>query len=56
MILLLHALYAGIMYLINPRENMLLAFVLLLVFAGLTIVSDHEYVLLRWFPSITRGC
>lgn len=50
MILLLHALYAGIMYLINPREKMLLAFVLLLVFAGLTIVSDHEYVLLRWFP------
>jgi len=50
MILLLHALYAGIMYVINPREKLLLAFVLLLVFAGLTVVSDHEYVLLRWFP------
>ncbi|GIO34832.1 MULTISPECIES: ATP-binding protein [Paenibacillus] len=50
MILLLHALYAGIMYIINPREKLLLAFVLLLVFAGLTVVSDHEYVLLRWLP------
>ncbi len=49
-ILLLHALYAGIMFLINPREKLLLAFVFLLIFAGLTVVSDHEYVLMSWFP------
>ncbi|WP_306431057.1 ATP-binding protein [Paenibacillus sp. XY044] len=49
-ILLLHALYAVIMLVINPREKRLLAFVFLLVFAGLTVVSDHEYVLLNWFP------
>lgn len=49
-ILLLHALYAGIMFLINPRQKLLLAFVFLLIFAGLTVVSDHEYVLMSWFP------
>ncbi|MBB3131132.1 signal transduction histidine kinase [Paenibacillus rhizosphaerae] len=49
-ILLLHALYAGIMVMINPREKLLLVFVFLLIFAGLTVVSDHEYVLMSWFP------
>ncbi|WP_309252369.1 sensor histidine kinase [Paenibacillus spongiae] len=47
-ILLLHALYAGILYLFNPRERALLLFVLFALTAGFIIVSDYDNLLLVW--------
>lgn len=49
-ILLLHGLYAGILYLFNPRQKAFLLFLLLLVAASLTIVSDHDDLLQIWMP------
>ncbi|OZB90857.1 ATP-binding protein [Paenibacillus sp. XY044] len=49
-ILLLHASYAVILYAINPKEKLLLVFILLLVSAGMTVISDHESILLMWIP------
>lgn len=49
-ILLLHGLYAFILYLFNRHEKAFLAFFLLLFTAGITVVSDHDKLLLIWFP------
>ncbi len=49
-VLLLHGLYAVILYFFNPRHKVLLLFFLLLADAGITIVSDHDNLLLIWLP------
>lgn len=49
-ILLLHGLYAFILFLFNRREKAFLTFFLLLFTAGITVVSDHDKILLLWFP------
>ncbi|TBL70778.1 ATP-binding protein [Paenibacillus thalictri] len=50
LILLLHALYAGILYIFNVREKSFLVFVLLMLSAGISVISDHDNLLLRWIP------
>ncbi|MFD0959948.1 hybrid sensor histidine kinase/response regulator [Paenibacillus chungangensis] len=52
-ILMLHALYAGILYFIhplNPKHLPFLSLFLLLITAGITIVADHDRILFLWFP------
>ncbi|GGG85254.1 ATP-binding protein [Paenibacillus radicis (ex Gao et al. 2016)] len=49
-VLLLHGLYACILFSFNPRERLFLVFFLLLLTASVTIVSDHESLLLLWLP------
>ncbi|WP_020430710.1 hybrid sensor histidine kinase/response regulator [Paenibacillus riograndensis] len=48
-ILLLHALYAGILYCFN-RQNVFLLFFLLLVAVGISIISDNDILLRLWLP------
>ncbi|GAA0352923.1 ATP-binding protein [Bacillus horti] len=48
-ILLLHALYAFILYLFNTKEKSFLLFCILLFLASITIVSDHDTLLTFWF-------
>ncbi|WNS45188.1 ATP-binding protein [Paenibacillus sp. MMS20-IR301] len=50
MILLLHMLYAGILYYFNRKEKALLTFLLLLAVAALSIMSNHDSLLLQWLP------
>ncbi|MBP1991589.1 hybrid sensor histidine kinase/response regulator [Paenibacillus eucommiae] len=49
-ILLLHGLYACILYLFNPRERTLLIMGLLTLVVGILIVSTNDHVLLQWLP------
>ncbi|KIV49966.1 histidine kinase, partial [Aneurinibacillus migulanus] len=49
-ILLLHGLYAILLYVFGPRQKSFLIFFLLLVFSSLSIVSDHDSLLLLWLP------
>ncbi|MED1616027.1 7TM diverse intracellular signaling domain-containing protein, partial [Aneurinibacillus migulanus] len=49
-ILLLHGLYAILLYVFGPRQKTFLMFFLLLLSAGLSIVSDHDSLLLIWLP------
>ncbi|SDC44014.1 Sensor histidine kinase YesM [Paenibacillus sp. UNCCL117] len=50
LILLLHGLYAGILFIFSHREKTFLVFLLLLVTAGMTIVTDHDYLISIWLP------
>lgn len=49
-ILLLHGLYACLLYLFNPRQKAFLAFCCLLLTAGVTVISDHDSLLQLWLP------
>ncbi|WP_339311506.1 ATP-binding protein [Paenibacillus sp. FSL k6-2145] len=49
-ILLLHSLYAFVMFLFIRKERALLTFSMLTLVAGLTVVSDHDSLLLGWIP------
>ncbi|UKS31022.1 ATP-binding protein [Paenibacillus sp. HWE-109] len=49
-VLMLHGLYACILYLFNRRHKALLVFFLLLLAAALTVVSDNDDILQLWFP------
>ncbi|MBE1442410.1 ATP-binding protein [Paenibacillus sp. OAS669] len=49
-VLLLHGLYACILYLFHPRQKALLLFFLLLLVAAITVVSDNDKILQIWFP------
>ncbi|WP_317259103.1 ATP-binding protein [Paenibacillus sp. J5C2022] len=52
-ILMLHALYAGILYFINPlnpKHQSFLSLFLLLIAAAITIIADHDRILFLWFP------
>lgn len=51
-VLLLHGLYSLILYLFN-RQNSFLVFFMLLLSSGLSIVSDHDTLLLTWMPFIS---
>jgi len=49
-ILLLHGLYACLLYLFNPRHKAFLAFCGLMLTAGVSVVSDHDSLLQMWLP------
>lgn len=49
-ILLLHSLYALAMFFFNRKQRALLTFSLLTFSAALTVVSDHDGLLLSWLP------
>ncbi|MCU6708112.1 ATP-binding protein [Paenibacillus sp. J5C_2022] len=51
-ILMLHSLYALMLYAFN-RQKSFLAFFMLLLVSGLSIVSDHDSLLLTWMPFIS---
>ncbi|OPH47411.1 histidine kinase [Paenibacillus ferrarius] len=51
-VLMLHGLYSIILYFFN-RQKSLLVFFMLLLSSGLTIVSDHDSLLLTWMPFIS---
>ncbi|RKN86844.1 ATP-binding protein [Paenibacillus ginsengarvi] len=50
MILLLHGLYAGIMYLFNTKEHGLLFTGLLTFSVGIAVLIGHDNVLMLWLP------
>jgi sensor histidine kinase YesM len=47
-VLLLHGVYAIVLFLFNPQQKAFLVFFLLLLAAGITIVSDHDKLLQLW--------
>jgi len=49
-VMLLHALYAGILFLFNRRNTVLLIFFGLLCMVGLSIIADHDLILQLWLP------
>ncbi|MFE5322812.1 ATP-binding protein [Paenibacillus sp. NPDC056579] len=50
LILLIHAIYAVLLYFIVPKQKLSLSFALLLVSATVSILVDDEKPLLTWFP------
>lgn len=50
LILLLHGLYAGILYVLNARHKEFLVFFLLLSCVGIKTVSDYDNLLQLWLP------
>ncbi|SFF18524.1 Sensor histidine kinase, LytS/YehU family [Paenibacillus algorifonticola] len=51
LILLLHCLYACILYLFSPQEKKLLIAALLTLSVGITILIGHDNILLLWLPT-----
>lgn len=49
-IFLLHGFYAVILFCFHPKEKAFLVFALLLLAAGITVVSDHDSLLMLWLP------
>jgi sensor histidine kinase YesM len=49
-ILLLHGFYAGIIYIINRNQRVMVYLFLLVVSAGISILLDDDQILLTWFP------
>jgi len=49
-ILLLHGLYACILYLFNPQERALFIFCLLTLSVGTAVIIGHDNLLLLWLP------
>lgn len=49
-IMLLHAMYAGILFFFNRRQKAFLVFCLLLLAVGASIVTDNDTLLLLWLP------
>ncbi|WP_405116503.1 ATP-binding protein [Paenibacillus sp. FSL K6-1217] len=49
-IMLLHALYAGILFFFNRRQKAFLIFFLLLLAVAASIVTDNDTLLLLWLP------
>lgn len=49
-VLMLHALYAFILYMFNTKNKSFFVFFLLLLTAGFTVVSDNDSLLLLWVP------
>ena len=49
-VLLLHGLYACILYLLNRSERSLLLFCLLILSAAISVVSDYDNLLMLWIP------
>nr|WP_241230815.1 ATP-binding protein [Paenibacillus sp. PAMC 26794] len=49
-VLLLHSLYACVMFLFNRKQRALLTFSLLTLTVALTVACDHDSLLLNWIP------
>src|SRR5690606_34084176 len=49
-VLLLHGVYACVLYLFNRSGRSLLLFGLLTLAAGLSVVSDYDNLLMLWIP------
>lgn len=49
-VLMLHGVYAFILYTFNPRQRSILDFFLLLIAAALTVVLSNDTLLVRWLP------
>lgn len=49
-VLLLHGIYACMLYLLNRKERSLLLFSLLTLAAGLSVVADHDNIFMLWVP------
>ncbi|WP_441925376.1 hybrid sensor histidine kinase/response regulator [Paenibacillus sp. 2TAF8] len=49
-VLLLHSLYAFVMFLFIRKQRALLTFSLLILATALTVISDHDGLLLNWLP------
>ncbi|MEN1986073.1 hybrid sensor histidine kinase/response regulator [Paenibacillus hubeiensis] len=49
-VLMLHGVYAFILYTFNPKQRSILDFFLLLIAAALTVVLSNDTLLVRWFP------
>lgn len=49
-ILLLHGVYAFILFMLDRRQKAFIAFFAMLISAGLSIVVSHDYLLLLWLP------
>ncbi|WP_407922552.1 hybrid sensor histidine kinase/response regulator [Brevibacillus choshinensis] len=49
-VLMLHSLYAFILYLFNPRERALFLFGLLTIAVAVSVVAGHDNILLLWLP------
>ncbi|MED2255040.1 ATP-binding protein [Brevibacillus parabrevis] len=50
LILLLHGLYAGILFVFKPRQKEFLFFLLLLFCVAIKTVIDYDNLMLLWFP------
>lgn len=50
LILMLHGLYACILYIFNRKERALFTVFLLILTTGIAILADHENILLQWLP------
>ncbi|MFF2014474.1 ATP-binding protein [Paenibacillus sp. NPDC058177] len=49
-VLLLHSLYAVILFFFNPKERSFIYFCMLLIVTALSIASDHDNLLQLWLP------
>ncbi|PQP84191.1 histidine kinase [Paenibacillus sp. PCH8] len=49
-VLLLHSLYACVMFLFNRKQRALLTFSMLTLTVALTVACDHDSLLLNWIP------
>ncbi|MFC4598213.1 ATP-binding protein [Cohnella hongkongensis] len=49
-VLLIHSLYACMLFLFNRKEKALLTFALLMFAAGITVVSAHDMLMQQWLP------
>ncbi|RAV22871.1 ATP-binding protein [Paenibacillus contaminans] len=49
-VLILHAVYAGILYIFNRRQKTLGYFIMLLLSASFNIISDDDILLMMWVP------
>lgn len=49
-ILMLHGLYAVILYCFNPREKTFIIFGLLMTMTGTLVIADNDSILLLWLP------
>ncbi|WP_148497784.1 hybrid sensor histidine kinase/response regulator [Paenibacillus senegalensis] len=47
-ILILHGLYSLLLYLFSRKEKVFLIFFLLLFTAGMTIITDHDFLIRQW--------
>ncbi|MDP4096369.1 ATP-binding protein [Paenibacillus sp. P96] len=52
LVLLLHEVYAFIIYAFNPKEKTLLITGLLLLVVSIVVLSNYDTILLNWFPMI----
>ncbi|WP_339275271.1 ATP-binding protein [Paenibacillus sp. FSL W8-0426] len=50
LVLMLHGIYAGILFLINPCEKSLLYALLVTVSVGIAILSAYDNILMLWLP------